>query len=104
MVFPVSKSGEKKTAEHLVAELREGRLPIVHVYQFPDTTLNHAVLIYASEKTPSTITFLAYDPNDLVRPETLTFDRETRAFLLERNRYFAGGKVKVYEVYRGLLF
>jgi hypothetical protein len=104
MVFPVTGSGEKKTAEHLLAELRKNRLPIVHVYRFPDTTLNHAVLIYGAEESPSAITFVAYDPNDPGRPATLSFDRETRAFLLERNRYFAGGVVKVYEVYRGLFF
>jgi hypothetical protein len=104
MVFPVTKAGEKKTAEHLVSELSKKRVPIVHVYQFPNTTLNHAVLIYAMEESPSAITFLAYDPNDPGRPATLTFDRESRAFLLERNRYFAGGQVKVYEAYRGLAF
>jgi hypothetical protein len=104
MVFPVTKSGEKKTAEHLLAELRQSRIPIVHVYRFPNTTLNHAVLIYAVEESPSDLTFVAYDPNDPGRPATLTFHRESRAFLLERNRYFAGGTVRVYEVYRGLLF
>jgi hypothetical protein len=104
MVFPVTKSGEKKSAEHLLAELSKNRLPVVHLYRFPDTTLNHAVLIYSSEESPSAITFVAYDPNDPGRPAMLTFDRETSAFLFERNRYFAGGTVKVYEVYRGLLF
>jgi len=104
MVFPVTKAGEKKTAEHLLLELSKNRLPIVHVYRFPDTTLNHAVLIYAAEESPSAIMFAAYDPNDPGGPARLTFDRETRAFLLERNRYFAGGTVKVYEVYRGVLF
>lgn len=104
MVFPVTKSGEKKTAERILAELNEHRLPIVHVYQFPNTTLNHAVLIYAAEQSPSAITFIAYDPNDPTRPAALTFDRETRTFLLERNRYFAGGTVKVYEVFRGIFF
>ncbi len=104
MVFPVTKSSENKAALHLLDELRDSRLPIVHVYRFPDTTLNHAVLIYAAEENPSSITFLAYDPNDPARPATLTFDRESRSFLLERNRYFAGGTVKVYEVYRGIFF
>ena len=104
MVFPVTSSGQRKTAERFLRELRDGRLPAAHVYQFPNTALNHALLIYGVEETPATISFSAYDPNDPSHPALLTFNRETSSFQFERNRYFGGGNVRVYEVYRGVFF
>jgi hypothetical protein len=61
-------------------------------------------LIYSAEEEPSIITFLAYDPNDPERPARIRFDRVLKTFSFERNRYFAGGEVRVYEVYRGLCY
>ena len=104
MVFPVTRTGERKIAERFVSEIRSGRLPIAHVYQFPNTTLNHAILLYSAQESADAIIFSAYDPNDPTHPATLTFDRASNTFLFERNRYFAGGAVKVYEVYHGLFF
>jgi hypothetical protein len=104
MVFPVTRSGQRKTAERLAKEIKAGQLPIAHVYRFPNTTLNHAVLLYSAQEDSAAMTFSAYDPNDPDHVATLTFDRTSNAFLLERNRYFAGGAVRVYEVYRGLVY
>lgn len=104
MVLPITARGERKTAEGLVAELKEGGLPIVHVYRFPNTTLNHALLLYGFEREGDTLRFRAYDPNDPSHPAELSFDRSSGTFFLGRNQYFAGGAVKVYEVYRGLFY
>jgi hypothetical protein len=104
MVLPLTRRGEAKIARRFSNELRNGRVPIAHVYRFPDTSLNHAVLIYDQASDANEIIFTAYDPNNPARPSKLRYDRATRTFFFERNQYFAGGAVKVYEVYRGFAF
>ncbi|MGZ8901533.1 MAG: hypothetical protein ACXW3Z_15685 [Limisphaerales bacterium] len=104
MLFPISDRRERKTARELVSEVQDGRLPIVHVYRFHQVRLNHSVMIYAAEETEGGVDFLAYDPNFTGRPTKLSFDAETDAFQLERNPYFAGGPVKVYQVYQGCCY
>ncbi len=104
MVFPVTRGQEEKAAARFSEELRAGLLPIAHVYTFPNTKLNHAILIYAEKETPDSVVFQAYDPNNPSRAVELRFERATRSFLFERNQYFGGGPVRVYEVYHGLAF
>jgi hypothetical protein len=104
MILPLTRSGREATATRFVREIQSGRLPIAHVYRFPNTTLNHALLLYSAEENGDSISFRAYDPNDPERPAHLSFARRTHTFLFERNRYFAGGAVRVYEVYRGIAF
>lgn len=104
MVFPVSPKQRKNTAERFLREIHLAKLPIAHVYQFPKTTLNHALLLYSAEENDHDVTFLAYDPNNPQKPTRLTFNRITNAFFLEQNRYFGGGTVRVYEVYRGAVY
>ncbi len=105
MVFPVTRHSQAATANNLSAKLESGRLPIVHVYRFPDTSLNHSLLLYAREKDETgKMVFYAYDPNNPLHPARLVFDGVSRTFLFERNQYFGGGSVKVYEVYHGLLY
>ena len=104
MIFPVSDRRERKTARELYDEVQAGRLPIIHVYRFPDVRLNHGILVYGAEKRGKDIVFTAYDPNSPRQSAELKFDSELDAFIFERNRYFAGGPVKVYEVYRGCCY
>ena len=101
MIFPIFKPQRENTSERLSEEIREGRLPIVHVYRFPDVKLNHSILLYAVEEEEGGLLFRAYDPNNAHRPAELRFERERGVFVFERNQYFAGGPVQVYEVYRG---
>jgi len=104
MVLPITRRAEAKIAERLAKELREGRVPIVHVYRFPDTSLNHGILIYSQSSRDRELVFQVYDPNNPDRPAELRYDPDARTFLFERNQYFAGGPVKVYEVYHCLAF
>jgi hypothetical protein len=104
MVFPVSRRGSRETAQRFLEEIESGRAPIAHVYRFPDTTLNHGLLIYEAKQVGASVRFSAYDPNDPSQPAMLTFDDEASRFTLERTRYFAGGPVRVYEVYRGAFY
>lgn len=104
MIFPVTDRRFRKTAKTLQREIQEGRVPIVHVYRFPNTKLNHAILLYEVAEAPGELEFLAYDPNIPSRPVKLNFDLERDTFVYERNHYFGGGDVRVYEVYRGLCY
>ena len=104
MIFPVSDRRERKTARKLAQEIREGHLPIVHVYRFPEVRLNHSILLYAVEEQGSQSVFRAYDPNNPGRAAELRFDFGADTFLFERNQYFAGGPIKVYEVFRGWFY
>jgi hypothetical protein len=104
MIFPVSNRRERKTARELYDEVQVGRLPIIHVYRFPDVRLNHGILVYGAEKRGKEIVFAAYDPNSPKRAAELKFDFEQDAFIFERNQYFAGGPIKVYEVFRGCCY
>lgn len=104
MLFPISDRRERKTARQLAAKVRAGRVPIVHVHQFPDVRLNHAIMIYAAEEQENGFSFQAYDPNNPGNVAELRFDGLTDSFHFERNQYFAGGVVQVYEVYRGWFY
>jgi hypothetical protein len=104
MIFPITDRRERKTARELFDEVQSGRLPIIHVYRFPDVRLNHGLLVFGAEKRDHEYVFSCYDPNNPRRTGELRFDTKKDAFIFERNQYFAGGPVKVYEVYRGLCY
>jgi hypothetical protein len=103
MVFPFPRDHQARVAETLRAEVAAGRTPIIHVVRYPVITLNHLMLVYAVDETPSEIRFVAYDPNVGDEPLVLRYDRGERAFYYPRTMYFAGGVVKAYEVYDGPL-
>ena len=44
--------------------------------------------------------FLAYDPNEPTRPARLIYDRARRTFSLPANRYWRGGDLNVFEIFR----
>jgi hypothetical protein len=100
MIFPFSRKSQAKTAERLVADLKQNRPPVVHIVRFPQLTINHAMLLFDAIETGTEVRFMAYDPNAPGKPATLTFDRASRTFLLPANDYFPGGRVDAYEIYR----
>lgn len=104
MVFPFTRRHQERTARRLDQSLETGRLPIVHLVRFPQLTINHALLLYDSRDAEHGIEFLAYDPNSPDEPVILSFDARRRTFFFAANRYFSGGRVDVYEIYRGPLY
>ena len=104
MIFPFSPAGQSTIAERLAAEVAAGMPAVVRALRYPALTLNHAVLLYAATSDDDAIAFRGYDPNDQDRPVTLVYDRAGRTFVYPARRYFAGGPIKVYEIYDGLLF
>ena len=104
MVFPFSRTHQQAEATRLGSRLQRGALPIVHVLRFPQLTINHTLLLLSAEETAGVIKFHAYDPNVPERTVALTYDRTTRTFTLPALHYFVGGRVDVYEIYRGCIY
>lgn len=104
MVFPVSRRHQAKMAKQLVASFPIRLAPIVHLVRFPQLTINHGIVLTDLEENPTGLRFLAYDPNVTVHPAELHYDRATRTFTFPRNKYWAGGRVDVIEIFRGGLY
>jgi hypothetical protein len=102
MIFPFPPGQQRGEARRLVAALRRGEMPILHVLRFPALTLNHMVLLYGVEETPTEVRFMAYDPNDAAAPIVVRWDRGARTFLYPRTVYFGGGPVRGYAIYDGI--
>jgi hypothetical protein len=99
MVLPFSRHHQAAQARDLVSALQRRRPVVLHLVRFPRIAINHAVLVYDYEDAGAELRFLAYDPNAPAAPLVLRFRRAERTFELDRNGYFAGGRVDVYEVY-----
>jgi len=103
MLFPITRAHQARTANGLLTEILRGGSPIVHLVRFPKLTINHGMVLFGADETQGGVRFQAYDPNDPEKPTQLSFDRATRIFLLPANRYWAGGRLDVIEIYRGWL-
>ena len=104
MIFPFTEGQQEEQATALLAAIRRGETPIVHVLRFPDLAVNHLVVFYAATETPAFVEFATYDPNEAGEPLTIAWDRGRRSFLYPRTIYFYGGPVRAYAVYQGLLY
>ena len=98
-ILPFTRGHQERMARQLVAHLRNGRPVLVHVLRFPQLSINHALLVFQAEETPSEVNFPVYDPNHPEQPGVLIFERATRTFRLPPSNYFFGGAVNVYEIY-----
>jgi hypothetical protein len=101
MTFPFSRGHQANTAGRLLEALRRGTPPVVHLVRFPSLTINHAGVVFDAAEAPDAIRFALYDPNEPGAPTELTYDRATRTYSFPSNAYFIGGRVDVYEIYRG---
>ncbi len=99
MVLPFSRGEQEKMARQLVEAVHREGAAVAHIVRFPALSINHALLLFEAEETSGSIDFLAYDPNDPSKPLGLTFERETRRFVLPVTHYYPGGRVDVYQVY-----
>ncbi len=99
VVWPFTRAGQERVADSLEKLVTSNRSAVVHLIRFPQLTINHAVVTFASRKTEKTIEFSTYDPNQPEKPSTLIFDRSSRTFIFSANDYFIGGKVNAYQIY-----
>ncbi|MEY2429865.1 MAG: hypothetical protein QOJ40_2750 [Verrucomicrobiota bacterium] len=104
IMVPFTRHQQQHVSELLLAHLKENPPLVVHVIRFPQLYINHALVIFDALQTADKIEFLTYDPNDPAAPTAITYDRATRTFTLPTNKYFFGGRVDVYEVYRGWFY
>jgi len=81
--------------------IQRGGSPIIHLVRFPILSINHGMVLFDVAETADGLRFEAYDPNDPAKPTPLSFNAATRTFFLPANRYWAGGRVDVIEIYRG---
>jgi hypothetical protein len=100
MIFPISRAHQTRTGERLVAAIRRNESPIIHLVLFPKLTINHGMMLFDVIETGDEIRFQAYDPNDPEKPTLLSFNRSTETFFLPANRYWAGGKLDVIQIFR----
>jgi hypothetical protein len=104
MIMPLSRHHQEKMARQLADDLKADRPPVVHLVRFPQLTINHAVVLFDANEDEKEIRFAVYDPNKPEKPAVLTYDRARRTFNFPANDYFPGGRVDVYEIYRGCLY
>ncbi len=104
MLWPVTRAGQAREAKYFQAEVARGKTPIIHVFRFPQLTINHALLIFGARPTNDGIAFSIYDPNLPEAPATLHYLARTQTFELPPNIYWPGGRVDVCETYRPGLF
>ena len=104
MVFPVWAGHQQRMVRQLQQGLVDHRNPIVHVFRFPNITINHGILLYEGQTSDRCIRFRAYDPNLPQHPTELIYERALKNFTYPRNFYFAGGAVKVVESFQGAMY
>lgn len=104
MIFPFTRNHQKKMAAQLFDDVMSGHPPVVHLVTFPRLSINHAVVVIGAERDAQQIRFSVYDPNNSAESRPLTFDESTRTFSYPANRYYKGGSLNVYEVYRGVFY
>jgi hypothetical protein len=100
IVVPVSRTHQHRAAGELLNAVADHSAPLVHLLRFPSLAINHGMVVFDGARTSAGAEFLAYDPNDPARPARLTYDRERRAFSLAANRYWPGGELNVFEIFR----
>ena len=104
VVFPFSRSGQGRMAARLYGELQSHQPLVVHLVRFPQLSINHAVIFFDSQEDDREIRFSLYDPNLPSVPRMITYNKAKRTFYFPANNYWPGGRVDVYEIYRGLLY
>ena len=104
IMLPFTRSQQQHVAQQLLARLKQNQPAVCHLICFPQLTINHAVVVFDAKETADKIEFITYDPNQPAQPTALTYDRASRTFHLPANNYFPGGRVDVYEIYRGWFY
>lgn len=103
MIFPFGRDSQEAMARHVYEEVRNHRLPIMHLIRFapfPVADINHVVVITSGTDTGKQLLFNVYDPNNAQAPVQLSFDFASRSFIFPTTNYFADGPVNAYEIFQ----
>ena len=99
MIFPVPKWYRTMMVTKLKESLPKRGLTLVHLFRFPNITINHGIVLYGFNETGQTTEFEAYDPNIPEHPVKLIHEKDSHQFTFAANRYWGGGTLKVMEIY-----
>ncbi len=102
MFFEYSRKYQERTHASLDAALSHGDLFVGYLSTYPKLSINHAVLVYARNKSlpgDELEHYLTYDPNHAEAPRELTWSPRERAFAYQKDIDFIGGFVRVYQSY-----
>ena len=102
MFYEHSKKYQQHSHDELERTLARGEFFIAYLSDFPILHINHSVLVYKHSRPRSadgSDHYLVYDPNHPDRPRHLEWLPETKEFSFEKDREFAGGFTRVFQVY-----
>jgi len=102
MFYLHGKNYQAKTHDELERMLDRGQFFIAYLSDFPILHINHSVLVYKHSRLRSSDGsdhYLVYDPNHPDRPRHLEWLPAKREFSFEKDREFAGGFTRVFQVY-----
>ena len=102
MFYLHDKSYQAKTHEELEQTLLHGEFFIAYLSDFPILHINHSVLVYKHDRPRSadgTDHYLVHDPNHPDAPRHLEWLPQKREFSYEKDKEFAGGFTRVFQVY-----
>lgn len=102
MFYLHDKKYQEKTHQQLERALANGEFFIAYLSDFPILHINHSVLVYKHDRPRSadgTDYYLVYDPNHSDGPRHLRWFPAKREFDFEKDREFAGGFTRVFQVY-----
>ena len=102
MFYLHDKNYQVKTHDQLERALANNDFFIAYLSDFPILHINHSVLVYKHERPRSADGndyYVVYDPNHPDRPRHLKWIAATCEFNFEKDREFAGGFTRVFEVY-----
>ena len=106
MFYLHEKNYQVKTHQQLEQSLARGEFFIAYLSDFPILHINHSVLVYKHDRPRSadgTDHYLVYDPNHPDAPRHLEWLPQKREFSYEKDKEFAGGFTRVFQVYGKLL-
>ena len=104
MILPVSRSHQERMVAQIIQSFSARSAPILHIFRFPQLTINHGILLFNWSENRSEIRFQTYDPNLPDHPVDLVYNRAGRTFYFPRAHYWSGGRVDVVETYCGWLY
>ena len=102
MFYEHRKSYQEKAHDELERTLARGEFFVAYLSDFPILHINHSVLVYQHGRPRSgdgTDYYLVYDPNHPDAPRHLRWFPAKREFDFEKDREFAGGFTRVFQVY-----
>jgi hypothetical protein len=104
MILPVPRRHQQNMAQQLIRSLAKRGAAIVHLFVFPQLTMNHGILLYDVTETAAGFRFTAYDPNVPGQPSELNYAHADRTFRFPHTHYWGGGQLDVVETYCGWLY